>query len=212
MATEQQVPVIVARFVEHQSGFASLTTEDGQWVIQNTVEAISLFVEAVKNRAKTVAGYFRRLGLSVTIPVTTGKRTIAGARKVFTGYIDSDFTNWGLDVPGEAKPETKVEALELTKDGTFKDFFTSLGDLDKLVMTDDQIIWVVENRSDLLIMDGNANFFLKKVNGEFFVALVNRRGGGLRVEAWLLSSDYVWSAVYRLRVVVPQVLCVVPQS
>ena len=204
MATEQQVPKIASVLVEHQSGFASFTIEDGQWVIQNAVEAIGFFVEAVKNRAKTVTGYFRRLGLSATIPATTGKRTLAGAKRVFTGYLDSDFTNWGLDVPGEAKPETKVESLELAKNGMFKDFFASLGDLDKLVMTDDQIIWVVENRPDLLIMDGNANFFLKKVNGEFFVARVSWREGGLWVYAHRLSFDDVWDAGLRRRVVVPQ--------
>ncbi len=204
MATEQQVGNVASVLVEHQEGFASLTAEDGRWVIQNTAEAINLFVEAVKNRSKMIVGFFRRLGLSAVIPATTGKRTIASAKKVFTGYLDPDFTNLGLDVPGEAKPETKVESFELTKDGTFNDFFTSLGDLDKLVMTDDQIIWVVENRPDLLNLDGRGTFFLKKKGEEFFVAGVGCDSGGLAVDVSRLSSTYVWSAQFRHRAVVPQ--------
>jgi len=38
--------------VEHQSEFGKLSTEDAQYVIQHTVPAISLFVQAVKDRPK----------------------------------------------------------------------------------------------------------------------------------------------------------------
>jgi hypothetical protein len=157
---------------------------------------------ALRGTTITSVGYFRSLGLTAVIPATTGKRTIAQAKGLFTGYLDPDFKNWGLDVAGEAKPETKVESLELAKDGTFKDFFTS--HLDKWVMTDEQIIWVVENRPDLLIQNGSANFFLMKKRNEFFVAYVYWDEGGLGAYVRRLSNDGVWNAGYRHRIVVPQ--------
>jgi hypothetical protein len=201
-----QRPVLVGKLVEYQEAFSNLTVDEGQWVIRNPVEAISLFVEAVKNRPKKMVGdFFRHLGLTATIPPTTGKKTISGAEEIFTGYLDPEFKGWGLDVLGEVKPETPVESLELAKDGTFNDFFTSLGDLNKLVMTDEQIIWVVENCPDLLVQqDGKFNFFLKKKGDKFFVARVNRFEGRLKVFARRLSFGCVWYAECGLRVVVPQ--------
>lgn len=50
MATEQQIPVLAARLVEHQSAFSVLSTDDAQWVIQNTKEAITVFGKAIANR------------------------------------------------------------------------------------------------------------------------------------------------------------------
>jgi len=52
MTTEQQIPVLLARLVEYQSVFNSLPTEDAQWLIQNTKEAIAVCIEAIKNRPK----------------------------------------------------------------------------------------------------------------------------------------------------------------
>ncbi len=205
MATEPQIPVIAARLVEHQDGFASFTTEDGQWVIQNTVEAISLFVEAVKNRTKMIVGYFRRLGLLATIPATTGKRTISSMKILFTGYLDTDFRNWNIGANDKVKPACLVESLELAKNGRFNDFFTAYSaDLNKLVLTDEQVLWVVENRPDLLIQNGSANFFLLKKGDEFFVAHVFWYVGRLEVRVRRLSNDFVWGAGYGRRIVVPQ--------
>ena len=45
-ATEQQIPKLTGQLVEHQKAFASLSSEDAQWVIANTVAAIGLFVTA----------------------------------------------------------------------------------------------------------------------------------------------------------------------
>lgn len=68
MATEQQIPKLAGSFVEHQSGFAALSTEDAQWVIAETKNAITLFVEAIKNRTKAVANKLLEFVTSVTVP------------------------------------------------------------------------------------------------------------------------------------------------
>ena len=50
--TEQQIPKLVASFVQHQAKFSPLSVEAGKWVTQNASEAIALFIEAVKDMPK----------------------------------------------------------------------------------------------------------------------------------------------------------------
>ena len=158
-----------------------------------------------------VVTYLRRLGLLATIPATVGRRKITEASALFTGYLDSDFRNWSIGADDQVRPECPVEPLELAKNGKFEDFFPrSTADRDKLVLTDEQILWVVENRPDLLIQNGGANFFLQKKGEEFFVANVRWYEGGLGANVYRLSDDSVWYAGFRHRFVVPAT--VVPQS
>lgn len=51
---EQQNSKLAGVLVEHQRHFSALSTEDAQWTIQNTVDAIAIFCDAVKNRAMKV--------------------------------------------------------------------------------------------------------------------------------------------------------------
>jgi hypothetical protein len=213
MATKNQIPKLAGTLVEHQEHFDGLTTEEAQWVIFNPKEAIGIFkagvrarVTAVTKKVVAVANTFlNRLGLTGEIPPTDGKQTIFRAKKTFTAYIDPDFKGYGLDVRSEGKPMLQVESLELVKDGTLQDIFGSFGvDLDRLVLTQDQIIWVVENRPEMLLQNGYANLFLMKQGDEYFVADAHRDSDGLSVNARRLSDDDVWRAGYRRRVVVPQ--------
>lgn len=52
MATEQQMPKLVAGFVEHEREFALLSVEDTQWAILNMKETIALTCTAIRNHAK----------------------------------------------------------------------------------------------------------------------------------------------------------------
>src|SRR3989344_3499982 len=52
MATEQQIPKLVAGFVEHQKQFFLLSNEDAQWAINNMKQAVALACEAIKNRGQ----------------------------------------------------------------------------------------------------------------------------------------------------------------
>ena len=47
---QNQISVLAGALVTHQRRFSKMPTEDRQWAIQNTEEAIGLFAEAVKNR------------------------------------------------------------------------------------------------------------------------------------------------------------------
>lgn len=147
-------------------------------------------------------------GKRIVIPATTGMQTIARAGDVFTEGIDSDFTSWGLDVPGEAKTETPVEVYEMVEDGDFKTIYDSLSrSLDSLCFTQEQAIVFVEDHKDWLRKEDYATFFLLKVGDKFFVAhvfldAVERSS----VVAGRFSCGIVWYGGFRLRFVVPQAI------
>lgn len=169
-------------------------------ILRGTVKLVVQVAEVVKDI------FLKALGLIAVIPATDGKRTFAGSGELFSGYLDLDFVNYGLSKPGQAKPETKFEPFELVKSGTFKQFIGSLGvPLDKLVVTEDQAIWVVENRPDLLNRDGAANFFLLKEGDEYFVANVYWHTDGRRgADVNRFGSDNVWRGGGEHRLIVPQ--------
>jgi hypothetical protein len=144
-------------------------------------------------------------GQKVIIPACDGKATLAKAKDVFTGYVDSDFKNWGTDRSGEATPETKVAVYELVRDATFAQFFNSLIGLNRLALTQHQIKEFVRTHWNWLRTDGYATFFLFRVEQEFFVAVVYFRSDGcLWVFARRFVDDCEWCGGFRHRVVVPQ--------
>lgn len=139
---------------------------------------------------------------AITLKKTTGKELI-GESKIFS-WIDSDFKNYGCNVKEKPKKAVDVEVREMTENGTFKDIFA--GDLDKLVLSQGQILEFVKNHKDLLSKHWYT-FFLFKVDGEYFVARVLfRGGGGLLVGVRRFSRDGVWFAERRHRMVVPKLI------
>ncbi len=157
--------------------------------------------------AEQVVGYLKLISGSeiITIGETYGKSTIAHAKDTFPGYIDSDFLNYGTDVQGQPTKEIPVQVFEMIKNGNFAQIFGGFGEnLDRLCLTQSQIIRFVKDHTKWLRTDGYGTFFLFKENGEFFVAGVSWSEGRLRVDASRLSDDGVWNAWFRHRVVVPQ--------
>lgn len=165
----------------------------------------------LKPKVETVSApepYLRLIsdGHKLTIPACSGGRTIARAGGVFRGYIDPDFVGYGLDdIEGAATPDTDVEVNELIRDGKAEDIYNSVGgDLDRFVLTQDQVISFVEIHRDWLRAGGYGTFFLLKKSNEFFFAYVDLSSDGkLYVNTYRLPSDYVWRSFYRLRFVLP---------
>lgn len=151
--------------------------------------------------------------LSTTKLKASKGKTISQAKNVFTGWMDSDFKNYGTDVAVEDSKAQTIEVYEQEKNGTLQDIFGSFGDtnLDSLCLTQGQIIDIVKNHSDILLQDGWYNFFLFKVGSEFFVARVDRFGGFWGVRAYRLSYGSVWRAGRRRRVVVPKLSTLKPR-
>lgn len=146
----------------------------------------------------TIIKQMKTLFKDIKIPALKGKRTIA--RSELFEYLDTDFENWGTDKVGEETEEAKIAVLEMTEDGTFKDIFK---DPERMAMSQDQILWLVENQMEKL-KDGSSTFFLFKAGSELFVAGVSVDSGRLEVRVSRFSCDDVWGAEYRDRVVVPQ--------
>ena len=124
--TKQQVPVLVARFVEFQEEFAvnGLPSEDGQWAIQDTKAAIRLCVEAIKNRNSGrdfYEFYLLEHHKTIIIPAQREKfiakekfsvNTSDGAEvKIY--HIGDNFTKWFFKKIEE--PSSLDSAIDLSK-------------------------------------------------------------------------------------------------
>lgn len=125
---------------------------------------------------------------------------ISDATGVFSGWIDSDFTKYGLDSDSKAK-EMSVDVYQLTTNMTFTDMFSLP---ETMWLTQGQIIEFCKNHQDEILKTGYDNFFLLKKNDNFFVADVAARDDGrLNVRVDSLEYDSVWCARYQCRVIVP---------
>jgi hypothetical protein len=146
-------------------------------------------------------------GEKLMIEKTSEKKTIADSKSTFKSFIDSNFKNWELNNKGEGKPETEVLLYEMARDATFSRMFNFLNsDLDKLVLTQEQIVRFCEKYPTKLRQNGYGTFFLIKENNEYFVVYVYVFSDGLRVSVYRFVFDGVWDASFRHRVVVPQLI------
>ena len=144
-------------------------------------------------------------GEKIMIEALDGKACLFDAKKTFKSSIDGDSQNWGFNQSGPATTETLLDVSEMTSDGTFVQIFTGVTpDLEKLVMTQAQIIRFCEKYPFWLRQEGYATFFLTKVGEEYFVVHVRVGSGGLHVGWNLLRSDHVWDGATRRRVVYPR--------
>ena len=140
----------------------------------------------------------------IIIGETDGTGMIAGASDVFPGWIDPDFVNYRTNVKGMPTRKAKAQVFEIIKDGTFAQIFGGFGkNLDRLCWEQDQIKLFVRDHSKWISADDFGTFFLFRVNGEFFVAYVDRGRGGLQASLRRRSLGCVWRGRNRLRVVVP---------
>ncbi len=152
--------------------------------------------------------YFRSVSgdHELIIDATDGTEGFIGAHDVFDGNIDPDFRNWGADEPGKPTLATKVEVLELERDGTFPQMFGSLShDLDRLCLTPAQIRGFARKYRDWFRLDGRATFFLYWSHGHLFVAFAYLSvSGKLRASVSRFERGYARDAELSNRVVVPK--------
>ena len=142
---------------------------------------------------------------TITIAACDGSRYIGKEKGVFKAFIESLFASWGLDKRGTSTAATNVSVHEMIKDATFAQMFDSFGnDLDKLCLSQRQIVEFCEKHPACLRQEGYATFFLFKEGDQFYVANVRVRSDGLYVHVSRLERDRVWPAAYAPRVVVPQ--------
>lgn len=140
----------------------------------------------------------------ITLAPCDGSRYIAKEKGVFKAFIEDLFKSWGLNKRGKSTPGTNVSVFEMVKDATFAQMFGSLGsDLDKLCLSQHQIVEFCEKYPEKLLQDGYATFFLFKEGNQFYVAGVYVYSDGLHVHVNRLEGDGVWFGDCRHHVVVP---------
>ena len=187
-----------------------LTKQNIEKVRARGDQIVAAITELVKQKfaelAENVSGCLKLISgaETITLKPTDGKESIAKARNLFLGWLDSDFKMWGLDMESGSTMEMNVTVHELIKAGDYRKIFGSLSDdPKKLCLTQPQIIQFVKNHRKWL--SENWTFFLFEANGELFVADVNLNAdGNLLVHVNRFSNDFAWSAEDRRRIVVPQ--------
>jgi len=178
-------------------------TKEGRSLVRACAEKIAEAINGKKSE-------FLRLltgGEMLVLDECDGVNTIADAGDVFN-FIDSDFKKWGADEKGPATGKTPVHVYEMEKNGTYSQLFGSLSsDLQKLCLTQDQILCFIKKHRNWLRTDGYGTFFPFRSNDNFFVASVFFGSDGrLRVYVHGMTDAYVWDAEYRRRVVVSQLV------
>ena len=172
-------------------------------VIYECIENLFLGV-VVKNPAilKLISA-----GEKIMVEASNGKAIVIKAERTFKSYIEPKFTSFKLNEKSMATPETLLNVYEMVNPGTFAKMFTELNsDLDKLVMTQAQVICFCEKYSIWLSLKEHPTFFLIEANGEYFVACVYVYQTGLRVYVLNYEYDHCWfcSDDYHFRAIVPQ--------
>lgn len=146
-------------------------------------------------------------GEKLIIESLKGTTCISDAEDAFKLYIDPDFRKWKLDKFSSPTSEMMVEVSEIVKDVTLMQLFVSITpDLDKLVLTQSQIIRFCEKYPGWLREARYATFFLTRVSDEYFVVHVHADSGGLRIHVYRTGHSYLWRADDRHRVVLPRLM------
>ncbi len=171
--SKEQIPMLVARFVEHQDEFANLSFKDAEFAINSPAEAIKIWLSAIRARhhlpkqasmseVNTVLRLISDDGTIVLKPVD-GKRLIYTASDVFQAGIDKDYVKWCIRKPGVPTPETAVQVHEMLSDATLITMFGVLpGSWEEKFLSQNQLIDFCETKSVWLCPGGNSTFFLIK--------------------------------------------------
>ena len=211
MATEQQIPVIAARVVEYQKDFSSLSTEDSQWFINHTKEAITLCISAITNRAKTAAqavvSVLSSIIATFTVSATTEKFIAKDKFKVDTGkkakvkisYLGDNFKEWFLGKIEDPFSGSTVYGRKLEKNSVDGPILAELGGNEAAETTLTEVYAAMEaqpNGEDgNLLNNGWANiFYIKDVNGALRAVHVDWVDGGWDVLANSVEDPAEWNA------------------
>ena len=202
----------IQRQLRLKSG-SPLDPEKLKIALQNIIE--NKFAEEVKKSgerklkiiSQTSHAKLTSENTEIILDATDGSRFISEAKSTFKSGIDLDFKNYGLAKKGKKTAKTPVDVYEITRNGISKEIFKSLDtNLDKLVMTQNQIIDFCEKYPFWLNKNGCSNLFLTKKGRNYFVVNVYVISDGLSVYVRRFGLGRVWGARYQHRVVVPQLI------
>jgi len=211
MATEQQIPVIAARVVEYQKEFSSLPTEDSQWFINHTKEAIALCVSAITNRAKetvqAVVALLSAVIATFTVSATTEKFVAKDKFKVDTSkkakvkisYLGDNFKEWFLGKEENPFVGSTINGRKLEKNSVDGPILAELGGNKAAKTTLTEMYAAMEaqpnGESGNLLNNRWANiFYIEDINGTLRAVYVDWHGAGWRVDAHSVEDPSSWIA------------------
>lgn len=215
MATKQQIPVVAARLTEFQEEFSALPTEDAQWVIMNAKDAISLFVNAVVNRAKpTVQAIMNLLSAIIStfsVSATTDKFVAKDKFKEDTGkkskvkisYLSDNFKEWFLGKTEVPFAGSTVHGRKLEKNSVDGPILAELGgnEAAETTLTELYVAMAAQPNGENgnLLNNGWANiFYIKDVNGTLRAVRVRWNDDGWVVSACTVEYPHEWHADFRV--------------
>ena len=198
--TKQQIPVLAARVVEFQEEFSALSSEDAQWGIMNTKEMMTLFVNVLSSRAKsvaqTIAAVLGTIVSTFTVPATTEKFVAKDKLKVDTSkkaavkisYLGDDFRAWFIGKTEDQFIGSTVYGRKLKKDSVDSPILAELGGNEAAETTLTELYAAMaaqpNGESGNLLNGGWANiFYIKDVNG--ILRAVDARWS---VDGWYLDA------------------------
>jgi len=203
---QKQCSKLAGALTEHQNRFSAMSTKDRQWVIQNTVEAIAIFAEAVKNRATTATAEVKKLlQFLFSFNVEATEEFIAKEKFVEGKTIDGVSIYWlgdnlkknflGKTERNVANAELKVhELLEAARDLSKEDepgIIPELGGNHEIMLAHFfQLLAYKQKKKDFTwivayICDENGNLWT--VDASWY----SGRGGWL-VDAYSVERPYRW--------------------
>lgn len=108
--------------------------------------------------------------------------------------------------PDRATPETFIDVSEIISDKTFLEMYTGLADsLDKMTLTQPQIMTICNQYFRRLAQDECQNIFLTKINGEYFIIMTKMGANDSLVLSYFpLNYDYVWHRETQRRIFYPR--------
>lgn len=195
---QNQISKLAGALTEHQRHFSKMSTENRQWVIQNTEAAIGLFSDAVMNRVgKVVEKLLERLSVAIALPAV---KQFAAAEKFRPGKtIDGIKVGWLGDnfkehlLPKIESDEVAAEELAVNKLlknsrdpaiitalGGEETVEVSLGQFWEFLKTADQKFWYVA--------------YIRDTENVLWAVSADWVGGGLNVVASSLGSPGGWIA------------------
>src|SRR3972149_1139564 len=162
--------------------------------IKSLAEVIVIMLTSIFNSYSQVKSNIISTSESLIIEALDGKTTITDANEVFKSYLDPDFKEWYLDKPSESTNETLVQVFEVNANSAINQMFTSINsNLDQLCLTQAQIVRFCEKYHARLIQEKNyTTFFLFKMHGEYFVAIVNVDLDELNIHASHFEDGYAY--------------------
>lgn len=196
---QNQISKLAGVLTEHQRYFGEMSSNDRQWVIQNTVSAIAIFVEAVKNRAATEVKKLLKFIRPVSLPaigrfVAAEKfregETVDGIR---VAWLGSNFKTNFLKKKEGAVPALEMREHELTTRSRDPAIITELGGEENIETTLGQF-WEFLKTADRTLVHVR---HIRDENGVLWAVGGLWHDDGLGVAAFSLFNPTDWSAGLR---------------